>query len=405
MTTRSTSTTPPPRRCAPRRATPGSTRPRDGRQRLVDPRRPVSTRAGCSRRRASASPQCSTATRSRSSSRRAAPSRSTSPSRDCGGRDAADADAVVLPDGEHHATLDTVAWLDAHEGAAGAARRASTPLRRIRLDDVLGARWPGAAFATALVANNEVGTINDAAGARRGGRARPRCRCTSTPSPRSGMCRCRSARWRGGCPRPCRPRRAERVGAQDRRAGRRRRTRGLARRRPHGRCCTAAVSSGGCAPARRTWPGRRRSPSAAEAGRGRAGGRGRAARGAARPAGARHPGAPIPGAELLGDPVRPRCRATRTCSSPARRARRCSSCSIGGHRGVDRVGVPGGSARAVARRARDGTDGCRGPAGAPASRSGAPSTDADVDAVLAALPGGRRARAGAASGPRSGAGS
>lgn len=68
--------------------------------------------------------------------------------------------AVVLPDGEHHATLDAVEWLDA-QGAA---------VRHVGLDavgripvDAFAAALPGAALATALVANNEVGTVNDAA--------------------------------------------------------------------------------------------------------------------------------------------------------------------------------------------------------------------------------------------------
>lgn len=71
-----------------------------------------------------------------------------------------DRDAVVLPDGEHHATLDTVEWLHAHEGAH---------LRGVALDGVgripaeaFAAALPGAALATALVANNEIGTVNDA---------------------------------------------------------------------------------------------------------------------------------------------------------------------------------------------------------------------------------------------------
>ncbi|WP_347975710.1 cysteine desulfurase family protein [Microbacterium sp. ProA8] len=72
----------------------------------------------------------------------------------------AHADAVVLPDGEHHATLDAVEWLEAqgaqvrHVGIDAAARIRS---------DAFAAALPGAAFATALVANNEAGTINDAA--------------------------------------------------------------------------------------------------------------------------------------------------------------------------------------------------------------------------------------------------
>ncbi|MEQ6898262.1 cysteine desulfurase family protein [Microbacterium sp. KR10-403] len=72
------------------------------------------------------------------------------------------ADAIVLPDGEHHATLDTVQWLHEHEGATvravGVDAAARIPV------DGFAAALPGAAVATALVANNEVGTINDAAG-------------------------------------------------------------------------------------------------------------------------------------------------------------------------------------------------------------------------------------------------
>ncbi|WP_127818484.1 aminotransferase class V-fold PLP-dependent enzyme, partial [Microbacterium sp. CPCC 204701] len=71
-----------------------------------------------------------------------------------------DADAVVLPDGEHHATLDAVAWLAGQEAN----------VRAVGLDavgriapDAFAAALPGAALATALVANNEVGTVNDAA--------------------------------------------------------------------------------------------------------------------------------------------------------------------------------------------------------------------------------------------------
>lgn len=74
---------------------------------------------------------------------------------------AAGADAVVLPDGEHHATLDVVGWLAAAQGAA-VRRVGLDPLGRIEpfaFADAL----PGAALATALVANNEVGTIQDAA--------------------------------------------------------------------------------------------------------------------------------------------------------------------------------------------------------------------------------------------------
>ncbi|GAA1652519.1 cysteine desulfurase family protein [Microbacterium flavum] len=69
-------------------------------------------------------------------------------------------EAVVLPDGEHHATLDTVAWLQTQ----GADVR-SVPLDALgRIDaDLFAERLPGAALATALVVNNEVGTVQDAA--------------------------------------------------------------------------------------------------------------------------------------------------------------------------------------------------------------------------------------------------
>lgn len=68
-------------------------------------------------------------------------------------------DAVVLPDGEHHATFDTVEWLHTAENAA---------VRPVELDavgripvDAFAAALPDAAVATAIVANNEVGTVND----------------------------------------------------------------------------------------------------------------------------------------------------------------------------------------------------------------------------------------------------
>ncbi|MGN8026003.1 cysteine desulfurase family protein [Microbacterium sp. 22242] len=72
-----------------------------------------------------------------------------------------DADAIVLPDGEHHATLDTVAAL-----AADGARVLPVPLDAVGRIPVPGftaaVTGPRVALATALVANNEVGTINDA---------------------------------------------------------------------------------------------------------------------------------------------------------------------------------------------------------------------------------------------------
>lgn len=66
---------------------------------------------------------------------------------------------VVVPDGEHHATLDAVEWLQRSEGAE---------VRPVPLDGSgrIGAQafttaLHRAALATALAANNEVGTVND----------------------------------------------------------------------------------------------------------------------------------------------------------------------------------------------------------------------------------------------------
>lgn len=72
---------------------------------------------------------------------------------------------VVVPDGEHHATLDTVEWLERFAGAAVDA----VPLDaegRIRLEaarDALAREPEEVALATALWANNEVGTVQPVA--------------------------------------------------------------------------------------------------------------------------------------------------------------------------------------------------------------------------------------------------
>ncbi|GAA1469539.1 cysteine desulfurase family protein [Microbacterium thalassium] len=67
--------------------------------------------------------------------------------------------AFVLPDGEHHAALDAVEALAAREGAT---------VRPVPLDpqgridaDRFAAALDGAVAATAIAANNEVGTVND----------------------------------------------------------------------------------------------------------------------------------------------------------------------------------------------------------------------------------------------------
>lgn len=68
--------------------------------------------------------------------------------------------AIVMPDGEHHATMDTVGALVED----GAELRPVPVTAEARIEpEEFALRLPGAALATALVANNEVGTINDAA--------------------------------------------------------------------------------------------------------------------------------------------------------------------------------------------------------------------------------------------------
>ncbi|MBB2974600.1 cysteine desulfurase [Microbacterium endophyticum] len=67
--------------------------------------------------------------------------------------------SILLPDGEHHATMDAANWLMTHDRAE--VRAVSLDgVGRISLAEFAG-RLPGASLATALVANNEVGTVND----------------------------------------------------------------------------------------------------------------------------------------------------------------------------------------------------------------------------------------------------
>lgn len=77
-------------------------------------------------------------------------------------RRAADADGIVLPDGEHHAVLDTTGWLASHEGAR-VVHVALDAVGRVPVDAFAAAAGSGRiALATAIAAGNESGTINDA---------------------------------------------------------------------------------------------------------------------------------------------------------------------------------------------------------------------------------------------------
>jgi len=69
---------------------------------------------------------------------------------------------ILVPRGEHHATIDTIAWLEQHEGAViewipidGLGR-----IDLVALDAALG---PDVALVTLLGANNEVGTVQPVA--------------------------------------------------------------------------------------------------------------------------------------------------------------------------------------------------------------------------------------------------
>ena len=68
---------------------------------------------------------------------------------------------ILLPAGEHHATLDTVEWLVAHQGAV-VEELPVDEVGRLRLDaleDALARDAASVALVTMLWANNEVGTI------------------------------------------------------------------------------------------------------------------------------------------------------------------------------------------------------------------------------------------------------
>lgn len=72
---------------------------------------------------------------------------------------------IVVPEGEHHATLDTVEWLQKHEGAVieWVTVDADARISAADIDDVLHRAGNQVALITMLWANNEVGTLQPVA--------------------------------------------------------------------------------------------------------------------------------------------------------------------------------------------------------------------------------------------------
>ena len=162
--------------------------------------------------------------------------------------------ASLVPAGEHHATLDTVEWLAAHEVAVldGCRSTRSAGCASTRSRPSSPATRRSVALVTMLWANNEVGTLQPVAEvARLAARAGVPLHVDAV-----GAFGHVPLAFRGlaghGCRARRRPRRAQRRRAQDRRPGRARRARASPAGEPSSRSCTAAASSAGSARAPRT---------------------------------------------------------------------------------------------------------------------------------------------------------
>ena len=72
---------------------------------------------------------------------------------------------IVVPEGEHHATLDTVQWLQNHEGAVveWVAIDADARVSAAAIEEVLQRAGSQVALISMLWANNEVGTVQPVA--------------------------------------------------------------------------------------------------------------------------------------------------------------------------------------------------------------------------------------------------
>ena len=225
---------------------------------------------------------------------------------------------------EHHAVLDCVDLLVAHEGAEvdlARGRRARPRRARTAARGRSSPTRTSVALVTVMWANNEVGTVQPVADiAARRARARRPGAHRRRPGRRPAAGRLRRQR--------CRPADAQRP--QDRRPARRRRARRPARRHPGAADPRRRPGAPACARGTLDTPAIAAFAVAARPQRRRAGGRGVARlRGAARPAGrsasASSPRSPS-GDWRAGDACTA-CPATRTCSSPAATATPCSTCS------------------------------------------------------------------------------
>lgn len=70
-----------------------------------------------------------------------------------------DQDSIVLPRAEHHATIDTVAWLEKHEDAR-VVQVDTNAFAGVDTSALAGAVDERTALVTSLLANNEAGTVN-----------------------------------------------------------------------------------------------------------------------------------------------------------------------------------------------------------------------------------------------------
>ena len=282
---------------------------------------------------------------------------------------------------EHHAVLDPLDWLARRRGRRGraAARRRHRPARRRRPRAAIERDPASVSLVSVMWANNEVGTLQPiedvvAIAAEHGIPVHTDAvqAVGAVPVDFAASRRRRADPDRPQARRPVRRRRADRAprGRGDRAGPRRRpgaRHPQRHHRHPGDRRLRGRRRAGGQGPGRARRPGRRapRRPGPPRH-------RGRPGRAPAR----RHDGAGRrPPAARQRPPRLPRLRG-RLAADAARRPR---------HRVLDRLGLLGRRAAALARAARDGLRRRTRPGTRCGSRSATPRPQADVDAVVEAI--------------------